>query len=256
MDDGMSAIRRDFLPDDLKKELEEYGIDGTVAVQADETEQETEYLLALAEENDFVLSVVGWVDLKRPDVEETLQGWKGRRRLSGFRSIMQGKENGEYLTHRAFLHGVGLLQRFGFTYDLLVYHDQLPSLVRFTERFPDQRFILDHLGKPAVARGEYRRWREDIRTLSRHPHTYCKLSGLVTEARRDRWSYDDLVPYMETAAEFFGTERLCYGSDWPVCLTAAGYGTVTETVNRFLRQVGASERDQVMGLNAKQFYGI
>ena len=116
--------------------------------------------------------------------------------------------------------------------------------------------ILDHLGKPAVARGEHRRWREEIRTLSRHPHIFCKLSGLVTEARRDRWSYDDLVPYMETAAEFFGTERLCFGSDWPVCLTAADYGTVTETVNRFLRQVAASERDRVMGLNAKQFYGI
>lgn len=256
IDDGMKAIRRDFLPADLAPELKANGIDGTVAVQADETEEETEFLLRLADENDFILSVVGWTDLRNPDVEARLQDWKSRQKLSGFRSIMQGREDGEFLTNRSFLHGIGLLQSYGYRYDLLVYHDQLPSLLRFTDRFPDQPFMLDHLGKPAIATGDILRWREHIRVLSRHPLTYCKLSGMVTEARRDRWSYNDLAPYMETAAEFFGTERLCFGSDWPVCLPAADYATVTDTVNRFLSQVVEAERERVMGLNAKQFYGI
>jgi L-fuconolactonase len=149
-----------------------------------------------------------------------------------------------------------LLQRFRFRYDLLVYHNQLPALLRFTERFPEQPFILDHLGKPDIAGREVRRWSENIKILARHPHTYCKLSGMVTEASRDGWKYDDLAPYMETTAEFFGTERLCFGTDWPVCLTAAGYAAVTEAVERFLRQVDDEDRKKVMGLNAKKFYGI
>jgi L-fuconolactonase len=256
IDDGMKAIRRDFLPSDLQPILKANGIDGTVAVQADETEEETEFLLRLAEENDFILSVVGWVDLKHADAEARLQVLKAHRKLSGFRCIMQGRPDEEYLSDKRFLEGIGRLQQYGFRYDLLVHHDQMPSLLRFTDRFPDQPFMLDHLGKPAIAMGEIRRWREDIRVLSRHPHTYCKLSGMVTEARRDRWSYNDLAPYMETAAEFFGIERLCFGSDWPVCLAAADYATVADTVNRFLSQVGEAERERVMGLNAKQFYGI
>lgn len=256
MDGGLEAIRRDFLPADLAPELKACGIDGTVAVQADETEEETEFLLGLAEADESILSVVGWTDLKSPEVENRLLTLKGRPKLSGFRCIMQGRPDGEYLTDRAFLHGIGLLQRFGYRYDLLVYHHQLPSLIRFTDRFPDQPFILDHLGKPPIADGGLRRWREDVRVLSRHPHTFCKLSGMVTEARRDRWRYDDLVPYMETVAEFFGTDRLCFGSDWPVCLAAADYATVMETVNRFLGQVAEDQRSRVMGLNAKQFYGI
>ena len=256
IDEGMKAIRRDFLPGDLRPLLEESRIDGTVAVQADETEEETEFLLSLADENDFILSVVGWTDLRDPQVEERLQRWKDKPKLSGFRSIMQGRADEEYLSNKDFHHGIGLLQRFGFSYDLLVYHGQLPSLLRFTERFPEQPFILDHLGKPNIAGGEVRRWRDEIRILARHPHTYCKLSGMVTEASRDGWTYDDLTPYMETAAEFFGTDRLCFGSDWPVCLTAGDYSAVRDTVERFLRQVDDEERKKVMGLNAKQFYGI
>ena len=256
IDEGMKAIRRDFLPIDLEPELKKAGIDGTVAVQADETDAETDFLLGLAEENAFILSVVGWVDLKVPDTETRLQALKAHRKLSGFRSILQGRSDEEYLSNRSFLHGVGLLRRYGYRYDLLVYHDQMASLLRFTDRFPDQPFMLDHLGKPPIAEGGMRRWRDEVRILARHPHTFCKLSGLVTEARRDRWTYNDLAPYMETVAEFFGTDRLCFGSDWPVCLTAADYATVTETVRRFLSQVDEADRERVMGLNAKQFYGI
>ena len=256
IDDDMKAIRRDFLPADLEPELKKAGIDGTIAVQADETETETEFLLRLSEENDFIVSVVGWVDLKGPETEARLQALKAHRKLSGFRCIMQARPDEEYLSNRRFLQGVGMLQRYGYRYDLLVHHDQMGSLLRFTDRFPDQPFMLDHLGKPPIAEGGMRRWREDVRILARHPHTFCKLSGMVTEARRDRWTYNDLAPYMETAAEFFGTDRLCFGSDWPVCLTAADYATVTETVRRFLSQVDEADRERVMGLNAKQFYGI
>lgn len=256
INEEMHAIRRDFLPSDLRKELGAAGIGGSIAVQADETEEETRFLLALAEEDEQIRAVVGWTDLRDPAVEERLEAWKRFPKLKGFRTITQGQPDEAFFDHQEYRRGVGLLQQTGFTYDLLVYHDQLPSLVRFTERYPDQPFILDHLGKPAIRAREIRKWKEHLRILARHPHTYCKLSGLVTEADWKNWRYEDISPYLEIAGECFGVDRLCHGSDWPVCLLAGSYAEVTGISRRFLAQLSTEDQEKVWGGNAARFYKI
>ncbi|WP_336514115.1 amidohydrolase family protein [Pollutibacter soli] len=252
----MEVIRKDFLPDQLLKIFQTNAVDGCVAVQADESEDENKFLLGLASEYSFIKAVVGWLDFKSPAIEEKLIHAKKEKKLKGFRNIIQGKPDELYLTNASFKNGLKWLSSFNLRYDLLVYQDQLPSLNRFVENFPDQFFMLDHLGKPAIKYKEIKRWREQIRILSKHPLTYCKLSGMVTEADWKHWKYEDLSPYLEIAAEFFGVERLCFGSDWPVCLLAASYGEVQGILTRFLGQVSEEERKKVMGGNAIRFYQI
>lgn len=252
----MEIIQRDFLPSDLLKEINNHKIDGSIAVQAAESETETSFLLELAEENDFIKGVVGWVDLKHELLDIQLQEWKKFPKLKGFRTITQGKPDDQYFKNKAFRQGIRRLSEHGFTYDLLVYQDQLPAAIQFTEKFPDQAFILDHLGKPAITTGEIKKWKENIRVLSHHPRTFCKLSGLITEADWKKWRYEDLSPYLEIAGEYFGVDRLCFGSDWPVCLLAGSYGKVTEIISRFLLQIEPVDREKIWGANAANFYQI
>jgi L-fuconolactonase len=252
----MQVIQRDFLPADLLKEINTHKIDGTIAVQADESETETRFLLEQAEENDFIKGVVGWIDLKHEMLDIQLQEWKKFPKLKGFRTITQGKPDDQYFKNKSFQQGIRQLTANRFTYDLLIYHDQLPAAIQFTERFPDQAFMLDHLGKPAITAGEIKRWKENIRVLSQHPRTFCKLSGLITEADWKKWRYEDLSPYLEIAGEYFGVDRLCFGSDWPVCLLAGSYGKVTEIITRFLQQVEPADRHKIWGANAANFYQI
>lgn len=254
--EDMEIIRRDFLPEDLRKEIQSNQLDGTIAVQADESDAETKFLLDLAAENPFIKGVVGWTDLKHELVELHLHEWKKYPLLKGFRAITQGKPDDQYFKNKAFHQGIRSLSAHQFSYDLLVYHDQLPAAIHFTEKFPDQAFMLDHLGKPAVIAGEIKKWKENIRLLARHPRTYCKLSGLVTEADWKKWRYEDLSPYLEIAGEYFGTERLCFGSDWPVCLLAGSYGQVTDIITRFLKQLDEGDRKKIWGSNAANFYQL
>ena len=252
----MQVIQRDFLPADLLIEINAQKIDGTIAVQADESETETRFLLEQAEENDFIKGVVGWIDLKHEMLDIQLQEWKKFPKLKGFRTITQGKPDDQYFKNKSFQQGIRQLTANRFTYDLLIYHDQFPAAIQFTERFPDQAFMLDHLGKPAITAGEIKRWKEHIRVLSQHPRTFCKLSGLITEADWKKWRYEDLSPYLEIAGEYFGVDRLCFGSDWPVCLLAGSYGKVAEIVTRFLQQLEPADRNKIWGTNAANFYQI
>lgn len=252
----MKDIQRDFLPEDLLSEINAQKIDGTIAVQAAESETETRFLLELAEENNFIKGVVGWVDLKDEMLEAHLQEWKKFPKLKGFRTVTQGKPDDLYFKNKFFQKGIRHLTAHRFTYDLLVYHDQLPAAIQFTERFPDQAFILDHIGKPAIIAGEIKRWKENIRVLSQHPRTFCKLSGLVTEANWKKWRYEDLSPYLEIAGEYFGADRLCFGSDWPVCLLSGSYSEITEIITRFLKQLDPGEREKIWGANAANFYQL
>jgi L-fuconolactonase len=254
--DDMQAIQRDFLPADLFIEINAQKIDGTIAVQAAESETETRFLLELAEENNFIKGVVGWIDLKDELLEVQLHEWKKFSKLKGFRTVTQGKPDELYFKNKFFQKGIRHLTAHRYTYDLLVYHDQLPAAIQFTERFPDQAFILDHIGKPAINAGEIKRWKENIRVLSQHPRTFCKLSGLVTEANWKKWRYEDLSPYLEIAGEYFGADRLCFGSDWPVCLLAGTYSEITEILTRFLKQLDQADREKIWGTNAANFYQL
>ena len=256
INDEMSVIRRDFGPANLKPILEDQGIDGCVAVQADETENETTFLLNIAEENPFVKSVVGWVDLLSDDPSERIAYWKKFSKLAGFRSIVQGQEDAKYLTNPVFQKNVKSLAAVDLTYDLLVFHHQFLSLIKFVEKLPDNRMILDHIGKPDIKNKQIKEWKENMRIIAQHPGIYCKLSGMITEADFKQWTYDDLKPYLEIAAEYFGIDRICFGTDWPVCLVAGSYAEVVSVMHKFSEQLNASEKEKLMGANAIKFYKI
>ena len=252
----MAVIRRNFTPKDAQKVFAENDVAGCIAVQADQSDHETHYLLQLARENDFIKGVVGWVDFTADQIEEQLHAYKKEPLLKGFRHIIQGQTDEAYFTNKAFIRYMSLLAPLGFTYDVLIYHDQLPQAIRFTEKYPDQRFILDHIAKPAIRHKAWKQWKEDIKELARNPNMYCKLSGMITEADWKQWQYQDLVPYMEIAAEYFGTDRLCFGSDWPVALVAGSYAEVVQVVRQFMAQVPKEAREKVMAGNTATFYKL
>jgi len=256
INDEMSILRRDFSPKELQKEIESLGFEGTIAVQAEETLEENYYLNKLADENSFIKGIVGWMDLQENNAEQTMHDLKSIQKLVGFRTITQGAQDEKYLSNRKYIDNVRLLSAYNYTYDLLVHHSQLKSLIRFTDQLIDNKFILDHLGKPDIRNKEIKQWKSDIKSLAENPNIYCKLSGMTTEADYQKWSYDDLYPYMEIIAEYFGLDRICFGSDWPVCLVAGTYNTTYSVVEKFCQQVSQTEREKLFGLNTKEFYKL
>lgn len=252
----MDVIRRDFLPADLAPLLKAAGIDGCVAVQADQSEAETHFLLECAQGNDFVKAVVGWVDLRSPDVAERLAYWAERPLVKGFRHIVQGEPDDKFLLREDFNNGVAALKKHGFTYDILVFPHQLPAVEQFVEKHPEQPLVIDHLAKPYIKKKEIGDWTKQIRRIARMPHVHCKLSGMVTEADLQDWKEADFRPYLDTVLEAFGPGRLMYGSDWPVCLLAADYARQKAIVDNFIGSLSASEKSGIMGGNAAAFYHI
>ena len=256
INDQMTVIRRDFLPKDLAPELKSNKIDGCVAVQADQSEAESFFLLDLAAKNNFIRGVVGWVDLCAPSVGERLEAFSRHNKLRGFRHIVQAEPDDRFMLRESFLRGIRSLRQFGFTYDILIYTHQFPAAIELVAKFPDQRFVLDHLGKPPIKAKQVERWAQHIRTLASNANVFCKVSGMVTEADWKNWRADDFKPYLDVVFESFCVERLMFGSDWPVCLLAGNYRQVLELVSSYTQKLSAQERDKIFGLNAKQFYGL
>lgn len=254
--DEMSILRKDFMPEELKTALADFSFAGSVAVQADETYAENEFLLEIAQKNDYIKGIVGWVDLLDPQAEVKMIALKSTPAIVGFRTIMQGSPDEKYLGNKLFLDNVKRLATFDYTFDLLVHNNQLDSLIRFTDNLPDNRFMLDHLGKPSIKYKEYKTWKTQIKVLAANPNIYCKLSGMTTEADLKNWRYIDLFPYMEIAAEYFGLDRICFGSDWPVCLAAGSFATTYSVVDQFCAQLKQEEKDKIFGLNTKEFYKL
>lgn len=253
--DAMMGLRRDFLPDDAAPALRAAGIDGVVAVQADSSPAETAFLLELAARHPQILGVVGWVDLLAPDLAEQLMAWRRFPRLRGFRHIAQSEPD-DFLARPEIAHAVARLAPHDFTFDLLVYPRQLAAAERLVARCPAVRFVLDHCGKPPVARGEVGPWRDALTPLARHPNVWCKLSGLVTEADWSHWSDRDLTPYLDGAASLFGPDRLLFGSDWPVALLAASYQRVVASVEEWAARLQPVERAQLFGGTATAVYRL
>lgn len=251
----MAKIRRDFLPEDLEPLLQLNDLGGCVCVQVDQTESENDFLLALGERHAFIKGVVGWVDLRAGNLDERLQAFKRSPLVKGFRHVVQSEPPG-FLADPGFIKGVNKLAGYGFSYDLLIYHHQLPQVLAFLHKIRDVRIVVDHLAKPGIANGEMENWAKGIAALARFENVHCKLSGMVTEARWDQWTYEDLEPYIEKVFAFFGTDRVMYGSDWPVCLLAASYQQQYAAVNRYAEKLSAGERQRVFGENAKTFYNL
>lgn len=253
--DGMAALKRDFLPSDSRAVLSANGFDGCVAVQARQSLAETELLLSLAEKHDFVRGVVGWVDLRAPDVGEVLGELSRRPRFKGVRHIAQSEPPG-FLAGARFREGVSRLGRRDLSYDILVYAHQLPEAVELARMLPDVRFVLDHLGKPNVKSGALEPWRAQMKRLGALPNVSCKVSGLVTEADWGAWSPAELEPYLDAVLESFGAERLLVGSDWPVCLLAGSYETVMGAFRDYFAHLSASECALIFGENAARVYRL
>lgn len=253
---GMECLARDHLPADLAPLLAAARIDGTVAVQARQSPAETRWLLDLADGAPLIRGVVGWVDLQSPGVGDDLAALATRSKLVGVRHVVQDEPDPRFLLGEAFVRGIGQLARFGLAYDLLLHAPQLPAAAELVARFPDQRFVLDHLAKPRVKAGELEPWRRDVRALARLPHCACKLSGLVTEAAWHGWTRAQFTPYLEIVLDAFTPDRLLFGSDWPVCTLAAEYADVVGIVEDFIACLGARERAAVMGDNAVAFYRL
>jgi L-fuconolactonase len=253
--DEMKVIRRDFQPEDLKPRLEKNDIDGSVVVQVDQTEEETLSLLALANQHDFVKGVVGWIDLRSRALESRLEYFSALKKLKGFRHIVQGEKPG-FLGQSSFIKGVQKLPRYHFTYDLLVYHHQLAEALAFVKKVPDTKIVIDHLAKPSIVTKDLKQWEMHMGALAEFPNVFCKVSGMVTEAKWSRWEYRDFVPYLDVAVNAFGVHRLMYGSDWPVCLVAASYDEQFSIVQKYFASFREPEKKHILGENAKRFYNL
>lgn len=254
--EDMASIRRDFLPEDLAPVLAQNGVDGCVAVQADQTREETHFLLDEASRHSFIKGVVGWVDLQSPEIETLLASYAHFAALKGFRHILQGEQQRDLCLQKSFLNGISLLEQFGFTYDILILKDQLQFIPDLVSRFPNQRFVLDHLAKPAIKQGEIGTWKKDIEEVAKYENVYCKVSGMVTEADLQHWKEADLVPYLDVVTNAFGTHRILYGSDWPVCLAAGDYSRVINVVRSYFESYSLHEQQLVFGGNALKFYNL
>ena len=253
IDESMAALRRDFLPPDAYRAMAAAGVTSSIAVQVRQTLEETRWMLDLADRHPFIAGVVGWVDLQADGVDVELERLSQHPRLVGMRHIVQGEPDG-FLERPAFLRGVGYLERHGLAYDILVYARQLPAAIACARAFPRQRFVLDHLGKPDIRRGAYDEWRRHFDRLAELPNVCCKLSGLVTEADWASWTPAELRPYLDAALEAFGPSRLMIGSDWPVCLAAASYGTVIGLVRDALGEYSDDEREQILSGTARTIF--
>ena len=256
IDDSMSSLRRDFGPDDLKPELERAGFQGSIAVQARQSLEETRWLLELAEDSPLILGVVGWVDLCSPDVRLQLQTFAGNPKLVGIRHVVQSEPDERFLLLPEFLRGISVLEEFDLTYDILIYPQHLPVAVEFVRHCPRQRFVLDHLAKPLIKSASIHPWEAGIRELAKFPNVFSKLSGMVTEADWQNWTPEDLEPYLDIALDRFGPERLMIGSDWPVCTVAASYKQTMSVVLDYLYKYPVNVQDAVLGGNAQRFWKL
>jgi len=254
--DEMAVLKRDFLPSDLIPELGKHHVDGCVTVQVDQSEQETMSLCALADRFPVIKGVVGWVNLCAPDVRKRLKHFSPFEKLRGFRHIVQAEPDDRYMVREDFMAGIARLAEFNFTYDILIYPRQLPSALELVSKFPGQRFVIDHMAKPLIRSRTIEPWAEHMRVIATHPHVYCKVSGLITEADWRNWRESDLRPYLDVVFEAFGPDRLMFGSDWPVCLLAGNYERVKTLVLKYIRELPPGEQEKILGLNAVRFYRL
>lgn len=252
----MAVLRHNFLPKDLHRIFEENGVEGCISVQADQSEEETEFLLSLAEKHDFIRGVVGWIDLRDTSLDARLEAYSERKHLCGFRHIVQGEPDVNFLLREDFQQGIGQLNDYGFTYDILVYPHQLGAVLEFVRRFPEQPFVIDHLAKPYVRDGFIDGWSVLMQEIGRCENVYCKVSGLVTEADWERWHLNDFIPYLDVVFEAFTPDRLMFGSDWPVCRLAAAYDEVLGVVVQYAAHLDQAEQEKLFYKNALEFYRL
>ncbi len=250
------AISGSFGPADLEPLLRESGVDGSIFVQTQHDLDENRWALGLANQNPWILGVVGWVDLASPRVEEQIAEFRAHKKFVGVRHIVQDEADDDFIVREDVIRGLKVLERLAIPYDLLFYVKHLKHAVTLAKRLPGLRMVIDHLAKPRIREGVLDGWKQDFLAAAKHPSVYCKLSGMVTEADRAAWKLADLKPYVDLALEAFTPARLMYGSDWPVCLLAAPYARVKGAVDELLGRLSRPERTQIFGGTAERFYRL
>ena len=253
--DEMSILRRDFAPEDLLKDAKSSAVSGFIAVQASQSLEETWALLKSAEAHPAICGVVGWAPLISPDLNHILPTIANHPRLKGIRHIVQDEPDPDYILREDFNRGVRELRPYHLVYDILIFERHLPQTIEFVDRHPDQVFVLDHIAKPKIRDGEISPWRERFRDLTRRPNVYCKLSGLVTEAKAS-WTEQELQPFIEIAIDAFTPQRIMFGSDWPVCLLAASYERWVEVVESSIGRLSPTEQARIWSGTAREAYRL
>ncbi|MGH9530575.1 MAG: amidohydrolase family protein [Terriglobales bacterium] len=256
IDDSMTVLRRDFLLADLERELSDAGVDGTVAVQATQTLEETQWLLSLAENSRLVRGVVGWAPFTSEEFPGELERLKSNKKLKGLRHVIQDEPDDNYINRPDFNRGIKMLASSGLVYDILIFERHLLPAIEFVDRHPNQVFVLDHIAKPRIREKVMEPWKQNISEMARRPNVYCKLSGMVTEAQWATWSNADLEPYVNVVLDAFTPARVMFGSDWPVCLLAARYGRWLESLKHMISQLSTGEKDRVLGTTATEVYHL
>lgn len=257
MGENMSVIKRDFLPTDLLPELKSIDFDGSVAVQARQSLEETNWLLQLADEHPHIKGVVGWLDLQSEHAEAQIAAFAKHPKAVGVRHVIHDEEDIDFMLRPAFIRGVQLLEKYDLAYDILIFPTHLANTIQFVKQFSDkQTFVIDHIAKPLIKDGIVSPWKEDIAALAKFPNVYCKLSGMVTEADWNTWKPENIRPYLDVIMEAFGPERILIGSDWPVCLVAGKYSEVMQVVIDYISTFTEKEQALMLGENAAKAYRI
>jgi len=253
--DGLQAIIRDFRPRDLRPILDKLGISETIVVQVNSTLENTQFFLDLAAKNDWIAGVVGWVDLADPDVGTTLDSIDNPK-LVGIRHQWHDEPDPAWIMQPSVLRGLREVARHGLVYELLVKPREWEYIPKVVEAVPELSYVIDHVGKPNIAEGQMDDWIEAMKVASSFPNMYCKISGMITEAKWHEWTVDDLRPYVEKVVDIFGTNRVMFGSDWPVCLLSGTYEQWFGAIQEILKDFSGRDKELIFGENARKFYKI
>jgi len=255
INDNMEILKQDFFPGKSLEVLKKNNIDKCIAIQADQSEEETFFLLDLAKQYDFISGIVGWIDLKGENLNNRLDYFAQFSLIKGFRHILQNEPN-DFILDKKFINGISYLQKYNFTYDILIYNQQLENIITLVKKFPNQKFVLDHLGKPLISQGILEPWKKNISQLAKCENVSCKISGMITEAKLAKWQEKDFWPYLDTVVECFGIDRVFYGSDYPVCLLSGSYQDQINIVQNYFNHYSLTEKNKIFGENASVFYHI
>jgi L-fuconolactonase len=256
MNDAMDVLKKNYGPADLKPLLEDCNLQGCIAVQASQAEEENEFLLRLSTAHSIIKGIVGWVDLQAENLEERLAYYKQFEKVKGFRHVLHDEPDDDFMLRPAFLNGIRALQKFGYSYDVLIFQKHLANTLELVKQNPDQQFVIDHIAKPDMKNNGFDAWKKELAAVASFPNVHCKISGMVTETNWKQWSKEDFTIYLDAVVALFGTERIMYGSDWPVCILSATYQAMYGIVNDYFSSFSKNEQDNFFGLNAKNFYRL
>jgi len=256
MSNNMTKLRRDFLTRDLEAVTIPHGVGATVAVQARQQLDETEFLLSTARESTLIQGVVGWVPLIAPDIEDYLDRFAQDPLLKGVRHVLHDEPDPFYMLREDFNTGIAKLAHYNLSYDLLVFARHLPQTIEFVDSHPNQIFILDHIAKPSITGDRLTEWAMGLRSLAERQNVFCKVSGMVTEAEWNSWTEDQLRPYWDVVLSAFGADRLMFGSDWPVLTLASNYEDWLRVVTNWVEELSVDEAEAIRQKTAKKIYRL